>query len=82
MPQVDRAVIKERAGRLREKGDAALRRHLDGEIGVRRRVLAESLALGRTEQFTPVRLGAAAMKPGAIFDVTIIGHDGRQLMAA
>ena len=42
MPQVDRAVIKERARRLREKGDAALRRHLDREIGARRRVLAES----------------------------------------
>ena len=29
MPQLDRAVVKERARRLREKGEAALTRHLD-----------------------------------------------------
>jgi threonylcarbamoyladenosine tRNA methylthiotransferase MtaB len=81
MPQVDRAVVKERAGRLREKGDAAFRRHLDREINTCRRVLAESRALGRTEQFIPVRL-AAPVKPGVILDLTMIGHDGRQLMAA
>jgi threonylcarbamoyladenosine tRNA methylthiotransferase MtaB len=81
MPQVDRAVVKERAGRLREKGEAALRRHLDREIDTRRRVLAESHALGRTEQFIPVRL-AAPVEPGVILDLTIMGHDGRQLVAA
>src|SRR5205085_378997 len=56
MPQVARAVVKERARRLREKGEAALRRHLDGEVGRRRSVLSESGEVGRTEQFTPVRL--------------------------
>jgi threonylcarbamoyladenosine tRNA methylthiotransferase MtaB len=81
MPQVDRVIIKERARRLREKGDAALRRHLDREIGGTRRVLAESRALGRTEQFIPVRL-AAAIEPGLICDLTMAGHDGRQLLAA
>ena len=81
MPQVDRAVVKERAGRLRDKGDAALRRHLDREIGTRRRVLAESRALGRTEQFIPVHLAAPA-EPGVILNLAITGHDGRQLMAA
>ena len=59
MPQLDRALVKERARRLREKGEAALRGHLNREIGARRRVLTESNALGRTEQFTPVRLAAA-----------------------
>jgi threonylcarbamoyladenosine tRNA methylthiotransferase MtaB len=80
MPQVDRAVVKERAGRLRDKGDAALRRHLDREIGAHRRVLAESRALGRTEQFIPVHLAAPA-EPGVILNLAIMGHDGRQLMA-
>src|SRR5262249_39635600 len=42
MPQVDRTVIKERARRLREKGEAALRQQLDREVGGTRRVLAES----------------------------------------
>jgi len=81
MPQLDRALIKERARRLREKGDAALRAHLEREIGAKRRVLAESRALGRTEQFTPVRLNAP-VEPGAIIDLTITDHDGRQLLAA
>jgi threonylcarbamoyladenosine tRNA methylthiotransferase MtaB len=81
MPQVDRAVIKERARRLREKGEIALRAYLDREIGVRRRVLVESRGLGRTEQFMPVRL-AAPVEPGVILDLAIKAHDGRQLLAA
>lgn len=81
MPQVDRAVVKERATRLREKGEAALRRYLDREVGARRRVLVESHALGRTEQFVPVRL-ATPVEPGAILDLAIKAHDGRHLLAA
>jgi threonylcarbamoyladenosine tRNA methylthiotransferase MtaB len=81
MPQVAREMVKERARRLRDKGDAALRRHLDNEIGARRRVLAETPGLARTEQFTPVRLAALA-SPGVILDIAIKGHDGRQLLAA
>ena len=81
MPQVEGAVVKKRAARLRAKGAAALRRHLDGEVGAHRRVLTESQSLARTEQFTPVRLGAPA-EPGVILDVAVAGHDGRQLLAA
>jgi threonylcarbamoyladenosine tRNA methylthiotransferase MtaB len=78
MPQVARAVVKERAKQLREKGAAALVRHLDGEVGRRRRVLMESNNLGRTEQFTPVHV--AGIEAGAMVDVAIAGHDGRQLL--
>ena len=81
MPQVDRADVKERARRLREKGETALRGHLDREVGRRCRVLTESKSLGRTEQFMPVRL-AAPMEPGVMLDVTMTAHDGRQLLAA
>ena len=81
MPQVDRAVVKERARRLREKGEIALRDHLDREVGSHRRVLVESRAIGRTEQFVPVRLAAPA-GPGVILDLAIKAHDGRQLLAA
>lgn len=81
MPQVDRADVKERARRLREKGETALRGHLDREVGRRRRVLTESKSLGRTEQFMPVRL-AAPIEPGVMLDVTMKAHDGRQLLAA
>ena len=81
MPQIDRAVVKDRARRLREKGETTLREYLDREVGARRRVLVESNALGRTEQFMPVRL-AAPVQPGLILDLTIKAHDGRQLLAA
>jgi threonylcarbamoyladenosine tRNA methylthiotransferase MtaB len=81
MPQLPRAVVKERARRLRERGALALRRHLDAEIGATRRVLAETGDRGRTEQFTPVKLSVAAA-PGAILEARIAAHDGTQLLAA
>ena len=81
MPQLARDIVKERARRLRETGETALRRFLAREVGARRQVLTESRALGRTEQFTPVRLNAA-VAPGSILDLTIADHDGRQLVAA
>jgi threonylcarbamoyladenosine tRNA methylthiotransferase MtaB len=81
MPQVLRAIVKERARRLRERGVAALARHLDREVGARHQLLVESGAVGRTGQFMPVRLAAAAV-PGTLLDITVAGHDGRQLLAA
>ena len=81
MPGVEPGIVKERARALRQKGEAALRRHLDGEIGAQRRVLTEAGGIGRTEQFTKVRL-AGTVTPGMILDLTIAGHDGRQLLAA
>ncbi len=81
MPPVARAIVKDRARRLRERGTAALCRHLDNEIGATRRVLAESHNTGHTEQFTKVLLAAPA-DPGTIVEVAIAGHDGRQLLAA
>jgi threonylcarbamoyladenosine tRNA methylthiotransferase MtaB len=84
MPQLPRVTIKDRARRLREKGAAALRGLLDPQIGARRLVLAERGGIGRTEQFTPVRLNAlvAPVAPGTFLDLTIVAHDGRQLLAA
>jgi threonylcarbamoyladenosine tRNA methylthiotransferase MtaB len=81
MPQVARAVVKERARRLRENGAAALAHRLAGEVGARRQVLVESGGVGRTGQFMTVRLAAPAI-PGTIVEVNIAGHDGRQLLAA
>ena len=81
MPPVARAIVKDRARRLRERGTAALCRHLDNEIGATRRVLAELHNTGHTEQFTKVLLAAPA-DPGTIVEVAIAGHDGRQLLAA
>jgi hypothetical protein len=66
---------------LREKGKVALAHYLTHEVGARRRVLTESHALGRTEQFLAVRLATPVM-PGEILDLKITDHDGLQLLAA
>jgi threonylcarbamoyladenosine tRNA methylthiotransferase MtaB len=81
MPQLDREVVKDRARRLRAKGEAALARHLAAQVGAKSRVLTERGGIGRTEQFTPVRL-PAPVELGVFLDLTIVGHDGRQLLAA
>jgi len=81
MPQLPRALVKERAAQLRERGAQAMRRHLDGEVGAVRRVLIESDERGRTEHFTEVRLASRA-DPGVIVELTIAGHDGKHLLAA
>ena len=81
MPQVPHPVRKERAALLRQQGEAALRRHLDAELGARRRVLTERGGIGRTEQFTAVRLPSGTA-PGQMLDLTIADHNGRQLIAA
>jgi threonylcarbamoyladenosine tRNA methylthiotransferase MtaB len=81
MPQVNGAVITERAKRLRQRGEAALRLYLDRQIGAQRCVLTERGGIARTPQFTPVRM-ALPVEPGLILDVSIAGHDGRQLLAA
>jgi threonylcarbamoyladenosine tRNA methylthiotransferase MtaB len=79
MPQVPRHVVKDRARRLREKGEAALRVHLDAQVGRTRGVLVESPRQGRTEHFTPVSLCDGVS--GSIVPLVIKGHDGRCLAA-
>ena len=81
MPQLDARTIKERAARLRGKGEAALAAHLGSQVGTRRRVLAERGGIGHTEQFLTVKL-AAPLAPGTILDLHMAGHDGRRLLAA
>jgi threonylcarbamoyladenosine tRNA methylthiotransferase MtaB len=81
MPPLPHAVVKARARRLRERGALALTRYLDGEVGMTRRVLAEAGGIGRTEQFTKVKL-AAPVEAGTILDLKIAAHDGRQLLTA
>src|SRR3954451_25094762 len=54
MPQLRGEVIKDRARRLRETGEASLQRRLAAEAGATRQVLIESDKQGRTEHFLPV----------------------------
>jgi len=77
MPQVAGQAIRERAKRLREAGEAALRRRLAQEIGATREVLIESATQGRTEHFLPVAISGEA--PGKVRVLTITGNDRARL---
>lgn len=81
MPQLDRAVIKERAARLRAAGDAARLAHLDAMAarGGTIRVLVEYGGIARAENFTPVTIADAPR--ASLVDATITGHDGSSLTA-
>ena len=56
MPQLDRAIVKERAQRLRDKGEAALARHLDG---ANRRTAAGADRARRHRPHRAIHRGAA-----------------------
>ncbi len=81
MPQVPKAVRKERAARLRALGRARAAAWAEAQAGSGQRVLVERPRAGRSETFAEVRL-AADHRPGDIVDVTIEGSDGSMLIAA
>jgi threonylcarbamoyladenosine tRNA methylthiotransferase MtaB len=78
MPQVSRAIVKERAASLRAKGAGALSRFLSAQAGSEVEVLIERDGVGRTRQFAEIRL-PAAVAPGALLRARVSGHDGRRL---
>jgi threonylcarbamoyladenosine tRNA methylthiotransferase MtaB len=78
MPQVPRKVAKERAGRLRTKGTAALSRFLDAHSGAEVELLAERGGVGRTRQFAEMRL-PPAIAAGSMVRARVTGHDGQRL---
>jgi threonylcarbamoyladenosine tRNA methylthiotransferase MtaB len=81
MPQLEKAVIKERAARLRAAGSAALIKHLDARLGWEIEVLVERGNQGRLPDFTPVRFGADPGEAGRPVRARIIGHDKTRLEA-
>jgi threonylcarbamoyladenosine tRNA methylthiotransferase MtaB len=86
MPELPRSLVKQRASRLRLKGDLAFGRHLASEVaagraGGMRSALMETPILGRTGQFTPVRL-TSPRRQGEIVAVNVTAQDGRMLLAA
>jgi threonylcarbamoyladenosine tRNA methylthiotransferase MtaB len=80
MPPVNGKVVKDRALRLRAKGDAALARHLRAQAGRTVRGLVERPGLARAEDFTEVTFSGDAA-PGSIVRLRVTGHDGRQAAA-
>ncbi|MBI1385312.1 MAG: tRNA (N(6)-L-threonylcarbamoyladenosine(37)-C(2))-methylthiotransferase MtaB [Rhizobiales bacterium] len=84
MPQLPKAVVRERADRLRRRGHAALAAHLDAQAGRTLDVLMETASRGRARDFTEVELGAdvaAGIDAGSILMAEVTGHDGARLRA-
>jgi threonylcarbamoyladenosine tRNA methylthiotransferase MtaB len=80
MPALPKAVVKERAKRLREAGEVALAAHLHGHVGRRLTILTERGGMGHTEDFSQVHTGDASV--GLLIERDIIASDGKKLIAA
>ncbi len=81
MPRLAGDVVRERASRLRRKGEAALAARLDAMAGSVQTVLTERGGVGRTPCFTPVALDGAHV-PGTLRTVAITGRQGERLTGA
>ncbi|MGZ5924143.1 MAG: tRNA (N(6)-L-threonylcarbamoyladenosine(37)-C(2))-methylthiotransferase MtaB [Rhizomicrobium sp.] len=80
MPQVAKGVIKERAARLRAKGEVTTARRQLSLARSEQTLLVEQRGMGRSECFTPiVFLGDAA--PGTLVRARITGVSGGKLRA-
>jgi len=71
MPQVERAVIKERAARLREKASGALHAFLETLNGRIETAIIESGGRARLGNFALARLGDPVSKPGETTNLKI-----------
>jgi len=81
MPQVPKAVRKERAAQLRAAGEARAAAYLAAQVGAAHRVLVERPELGRTEGFTEVAF-ARAQPVGTIVPTRIARVAESRLIAA
>lgn len=77
MPQVPRPIVKERAGRLRQKAAMARERHFSGQVGREVDVLMERAGMGRAPDFSEVVI--AGHGPGDVVRTRLTGHDGQHL---
>ena len=83
MPQVPTAVRKERAARLRAKGDRALAAQLAAQVGRHSTVLVEQItaegACGRADDYAPVLLAAGPLV-GQVIAATYTGAEAKRLI--
>jgi len=80
MPPVKGTVIKDRARRLREAGEAALRRHLARQVGRVLNGLVEKPGVARADDFTEIAFEGAA-PVGEIAPMRVVGVDGGKVTA-
>lgn len=80
MPQVEKAIRKERAKRLRAKGDEIVASFLASQVGCTISALAEKEQLGHSQHFAEVKF-THAVNIGSIVPAKVIGVDGKKLIA-
>ncbi|MEP2919510.1 MAG: tRNA (N(6)-L-threonylcarbamoyladenosine(37)-C(2))-methylthiotransferase MtaB [Sulfitobacter sp.] len=80
MPPVNGKVIKQRAARLRDAGEAQVQTHLTAQVGKQHAVLMENAHMGRTEQFAEVRF-TQPQSEGSIVQTRIQAQTGVHLQA-
>lgn len=80
MPQVNGAIIRERAQRLRAKGAVRLEQHLNAAIGTFSPILVETGHIGRTPHFAKTRL-ETKQQPGVIIEAEILSQSDGELLA-
>ena len=79
MPQLARAVIRDRASRLRAAGDLALGRHLARQVGRVVRGLVERNGVARAEDFTEIAFSGEGAG-GSIIPIAITGYEGTKAL--
>ena len=80
MPPVKGTVIKDRARRLREAGEAALGRHLQRQVGRVLNGLVEKPGVARADDFTEIAFEGAA-PVGEIVPMRVVGVSGGKVVA-
>ena len=84
MPQLDKALIKNRAKRLRDKGLGNLKEHLKKKIGKKELILIENnkdkISLGKDQHFEKVKIDEKLME-GNIISCVYTGIDNDTLLA-
>ncbi|MFA7261942.1 MAG: tRNA (N(6)-L-threonylcarbamoyladenosine(37)-C(2))-methylthiotransferase MtaB [Caulobacter sp.] len=80
MPPVKGTVIKDRARRLREAGEAALRRHLARQVGRVLNGLVEKPGVARADDFTEIAFEGPA-PVGEIVPMRVTGVSGARVTA-
>jgi threonylcarbamoyladenosine tRNA methylthiotransferase MtaB len=79
MPRLPGDIVKERAARLRAKGEAAMAAFLAGRVGREVAVLVEQTGFGHCEHYLPVHLETSA-SAGHIVRACVTGVTGDQLI--
>ena len=84
MPQVPAGVRRERAARLRARGNVALAARLAGQVGLRSRAMVEEsrsgVAFARSDDYAPVTIDREA-PAGAVLPVVYTGAQPGRLLA-